>query len=514
MLTLIHCKAIRWALLPALWAMIACPVSLAAPPTLQVLVVTGEAAPDGNGTFNSIIDQPLPPLNDAGQAAFGASLDGAPDADDGIFLAEVSGVIRVGREGETSPDGNGTFFSFPRSRILTNSAGQVVFHATLENTSGGSSDNLGIYRYDGPGRVTLARIGDSVPIGGGTFTNFNRIVLNNVGQIATDVGIDDQDSGIYRIDETGYTRIAREGDAAPDSSQTFVSFGDPALNDNGQTAFGTTLSDGTGGLLRSDGISQTWIARENDNVPGDGNISSFLQSPAINNAGQVAFNALLGGVGVSFGNNEAIYLGDGTGLTRVAREGQASPDGDGTFGDGEFDEYALNEAGQVAFITNLQDTDGGFDDNQGIYISNGGTLEQIVRADDAVPNGDGDFNFFGKLALNDQGQIAFRAGLEETSGSSEFPDAIFVYDEQLGLMEVARAGDPLLNSTISDLELADGINERGNPASGLNNAGQIAFRFDLEDGREGIALWTIPEPATLGLLAIGGLAMLKRKRKA
>ena len=37
---------------------------------------------------------------------------------------------------------------------------------------------------------------------------------------------------------------------------------------------------------------------------------------------------------------------------------------------------------------------------------------------------------------------------------------------------------------------------------GLNNNDQVVFRFDLANGKEGISVWSIPEPNSVSLFAL------------
>jgi hypothetical protein len=49
---------------------------------------------------------------------------------------------------------------------------------------------------------------------------------------------------------------------------------------------------------------------------------------------------------------------------------------------------------------------------------------------------------------------------------------------------------------------------------GLNDHGDIAFRYTLANGVTGIAVaQAVPEPTSLSLLAIGGLAMPRCRRR-
>jgi hypothetical protein len=50
-----------------------------------------------------------------------------------------------------------------------------------------------------------------------------------------------------------------------------------------------------------------------------------------------------------------VFLGDGASLAKVAREGDADPDGVGSFADFEADPMALNDAGQVGYFFELAD---------------------------------------------------------------------------------------------------------------------------------------------------------------
>jgi hypothetical protein len=117
-------------------------------------------------------------------------------------------------------------------------------------------------------------------------------------------------------------------------------------------------------------------------------------------------------------------------------------------------------------------------------------------------------------SLNNAGQVAFEAFLTGTSGGSNDGIGIFLFDDVLGLLQAARVGDSLLGSTVTELrfgrsEIIDAVGER----RGLNELGQIAYRFVLADGRQGIAIWTIPEPVSLALVAIGGSLLLVQRRR-
>ncbi len=65
------------------------------------------------------------------------------------------------------------------------------------------------------------------------------------------------------------------------------------------------------------------IALKGDPAPGGGTFDGFLDRPAINNAGQVAFLTTLTGTSGGAANNTAVVRGGPGALTQIVREGQA-----------------------------------------------------------------------------------------------------------------------------------------------------------------------------------------------
>ena len=148
---------------------------------------------------------------------------------------------------------------------------------------------------------------------------------------------------------------------------------------------------------------------------------------------------------------------------------------------------SLNEVGRVAFVAGVNGIDGGV---FGIYSGNGGPLTTI--ADLSGPFSYlGDFNF-GQPSINGSGSVAFVAGLDAGGGGLYTGDGA-------ATSEVIGSGDPLFGSIITALTIS--------PTS-LNDAGQVAFYYELANGTTGIAIANpVPEPGGVSLL-IGGLLTL------
>jgi hypothetical protein len=83
-------------------------------------------------------------------------------------------------------------------------------------------------------------------------------------------------------------------------------------------------------------------------------------------------------------------------------------------------------------------------------------------------------------------------------------------DERLSVFDngvegtVVSTGDALFGSTVTDLDFI---------AEGFNEERQFAFRATLADGREVIALATVPEPALVSVVTVGGLLLLRRRSR-
>jgi hypothetical protein len=119
----------------------------------------------------------------------------------------------------------------------------------------------------------------------------------------------------------------------------------------------------------------------------------------------------------------------------------------------------------VHFFANL-DANG-----TGLFSTSGGPTNTIATSSD-------DFSEFHDSAVNDAGNAAFLADIDNMSGSGIFTGSNLQADK------VLRTGDLLFGSLVTELEFA----------RGFNNAGEIVFKYVLANGIEGIAvaLPTIP----------------------
>ncbi len=283
---------------------------------LTQMAAPNQASPDGNGNLLLISN---PGLNNNGQIAFySTTINSTNSSNFGYFYSDGTSLGVLARSLQTVPGGNGTFLSFPFTAIPLNDNGQIAFYATLSGTSGGTSDNSGLYRASTSAVTEIARKGQFAPGGNGRFLDFGSQAeppINNSGKVAffadltgTTGGATDN-SAIYVGDGSSIVQLARKGQPAPDGNGTFFGFGYPAINDKGQVAFTATLTNTVGGATDNQGIYLVDTTLTIHQVVRSGIIINgktlsspgFLYGPnyggltGLNNNGQMAIWATLAG---------------------------------------------------------------------------------------------------------------------------------------------------------------------------------------------------------------------------
>lgn len=478
---------------------------------IDVVIATGDPLPASDPFEGAFV----PVINDAGQIVFWSP--------DDLFASSqfrwdpAPQFLRIVAPGLSAP-GSGVFQSFNTTTTL-NDAGETVFTAELE---GFPADSPRIYRSSGAALVEIVRETEAAPGGNGTITSFSPGILNHAGEVAFigylsgTSGGDADAAALYRGDGATLQQIVRRGEPAPGGNGAFQDFSVPALNAQGELGFAAFLTGASGGadrgLFRADdppgGVVQ--IARRGQAALGGGVLDLLdVSLPSFNESGQIAFVAgLANSVGGAF-LGQAVYVGDGGALTEVARSGNAAPGG-GTLG--SLSHPLVNGAGQVAFAATLSGVGG-----SGIFRRDGGqgTLVPIVRTGQQAPDGDGTFDGLEGFAFNDAGQVAFRAYLMGGSGPED-DHRLFVYDDAEGLVQLLRTGDPLLASNVLELNLATQGGQVLAAHRALNDGGQVAFSFVLDDFRNGLAI-AVPEPSAgrpIAVLVLYGVARLRRGRPA
>ena len=342
----------------------------------------------------------------------------------------------------------------------------------------------------------------------GPFTEFDSLALNNFGVVAFAANVLNNNAGVYRTDGVNVTTVADT--TGPLELLSFID-----MNDAGQVAFSALdpFVFNIWGIYRGDGNSVVTLA-DHTSWPfseGTGQRIEIWQLPSINNSGAVAFSATGGIRGITAGSG--IFSGTGGNLTTIAHA--AGLDGPAYY----FTSTAeINSVGNVAFVGQSVVPDPiSVLHRAGIFVGNGGTTTTVI-----APGGAYDIDTTRYFGFNDEGVVATAAIREEGTdvlridGASveviagpyedvhevglnnggevaflaEFApntDGIFTGPDPLADRVIAE-GDPLFGSTL--LELKPSFFSNNKWMDGPNESGQIAFRYKLADGREGIALAT------------------------
>ena len=220
---------------------------------------------------------------------------------------------------------------------------------------------------------------------------------------------------------------------------------------------------------------------------GNGYYSVMQVGPIYNDLGdgRAAFHSWLRYTNAGNDDGIGVFLATTSGVIRIARAGQSPPELNGQYS--LFGPDITQNDYRVAFVAVMRDTVAGPSDAFGIYWGNGMSTHKIARGAETPPDGNGVFYSFGWPVMNTYGHVVFKADLVGTVGGSSDNDGLYIGDGY-DIVKVARTGDPLLGSTITNLSMADGANCR----NGFNRHAQVAYRAVLADGREALVLFTPP----------------------
>jgi len=323
-------------------------------------------------------------------------------------------------------DQTGVFANFGGAPVI-NEAGDVAFVATLDDAT------RGIFSGPDPGTDTI--VDDA-----GVFDN--PIDLPSIaadGTVAFRAWLDPDDEhffglrGIFTNADPDFETVADE-----DDPRFGAGFSSLSIADDGTVAFDAIGNFGAFGIYRA-GVGGI------ETVVDESGPLGAMFAVSINDAGTtVAFYADLdaGGGG--------IFTGDDLPDDLVA-------DASGPYF--QFDVPAVNDEDTVIFGATL---DAG---GEGIFSGPSSTADRIVGTG-------GPYAGFSDYSINDAGTVVFAAELD-AGGLGIFTGPSPTTDK------VIRDGDPLFGSTADFVALS---------RENLNDNGEVAFLYELADGRSGVAV--------------------------
>jgi hypothetical protein len=319
-----------------------------------------------------------------------------------------------------------------------NNGGDIAFKSE-RNTDAGVVD--GIYRADAGGGITPIF---EVPAGGGALLANGSPSMNDSGQVSFGASTSDGEQVILRGDGTTLTTIAS-------TSTEFASFeNNTSINTAGEVAFDGQLDSGASGLFSGSGGTTTTHYLTTANATVDGSPALFLTAsdrPSINDLGDIAFRSELENtfrqdifrgqegsfITISASNppqgltppllNDSGTVAwqtssfDETGfVSAIVTGGGSGPDttvADSTGAFDVFDSYALNNAGAVAFSATLDGDDLGI---PSIFVGPNPKKNRVIGPGDKLDGGTVVGLNFCEEGLNDSGQLAFVADIEDRNG--------------------------------------------------------------------------------------------------
>lgn len=222
-----------------------------------------------------------PALNNTGTLAFLAGQGNPATGQASIFtvsngrltnIASSSGNFSVFNSGVDTVGGNSPLSAYTLPSI--NDSGTVAFNAGLD--AGGQ----GVFTSS---NGVLTTVADS----SGSFNNFSSADINNKGTVAFLAERDQGGRGIFTSSGGDVTTLI-------DDSGEFSYFNsDPSINDQGMVAFLGTTDTGVTGIFTGSDPTTDKVVAIGDELSGSTVQDLLITQNSLNNAGEVAFEAIL-----------------------------------------------------------------------------------------------------------------------------------------------------------------------------------------------------------------------------
>jgi hypothetical protein len=299
----------------------------------------------------------------------------------------------------------------------------------------------GIVLKSGSQVTPIVGLGDPAP-GGGVFFNLDVPSVGPQGQVVFrgETTVFPTTSGLFEFADGTINplltdgTIANTGERITPQTSRLLANGDLIV----ANAFGGSLYRFSNGIV-------TRLVGTGDPAPGGG-IFTFLQLPAINSSGQIAFE------GFTSSGASGVFLFSNGAVTKIITSSDVFPDGV-PFGFAQ--PPAINDLGQVVF--------GGVSNSvldSGLFFYANGQLSILIRELTPLPNGTTMLTPF-STSINNAGQIAFSAITEPGNDQGQFLFA----NGQISTIAVSGQAAP-----------EGGVFNSGDEGGGIiNNSGQVLF---------------------------------------
>jgi hypothetical protein len=292
------------------------------------------------------------------------------------------------------------------------------------------------------------------------------------------------EEGLFVANSKGVTKLAAVGDAVP-SGERIAGFGERpgvSLNDSGAVAFMATLTGGksTSGVFLAQNGKTVAIALSGGAAPEVvGGTLADFEAPTLAENGDVAF---LASVRRGRETQEAIYVYRGKELKRAIGSGDAAPGG-GTFS--SFGNPVINNRGEVAFAALVEQGP----ILGGIFVSIGKELRLLLSAGAAAPTGGVFTRFSERLDFNDAGTIALNSVIRQNTSAG----AITVIENEV----------PRVLANVGDAAPGGGTFSAFAAWPALSGSGAVAFIAAIDGGPNPMGLFLADSAGLRRIAAVG-----------
>ena len=364
---------------------------------------------------------------------------------------------------------------------------QIAFTGDVEGVGITTANDSALWAGNPNNLKLIAQENDLAPGAAGLrFKSFDHnLAFGNGGFVAFRATLENNKTGFWAGTDNNLQLVALEGNLAPGLSSTFGSFianGVQVTTNNQQrVAFHADLVSGastTGSIWSGAPGNIQRIAHEGMPISGMGANTHirFLSDVAqINDSNEVAFEARVGPP--SGTTSDAILLHTATGIIPIYQPGNVPPGFPAGTTFGAQIDFFLGNNRQMVFHNQLRMPDSSLENALMAYDN--GNLRLVAREGQQIPGAQGDMHFlvFDQYYVNQQGRVAFKAGVY----GDELSDGIWVEDANHQLVEVVRTGMQIQLAP-GDIRTLDEIDWPDNPAGGFspqlpyNSTGQIVFQ--------------------------------------
>lgn len=503
--------------------------------TTQTIALTGQQAP-GAQTGQTFLSFETPTLNHLGQVAFHATLEGtgATNLNNVGIWTNRSGTLElVFQAGDDAPGlGPGiTFHNQFDDSPRFNDNGQIAIRTRITGP-GVDGDNSNTIWLFGPDTDPTLLVWDGSPAPGTprNYTGIGDYDLNNAGQVVFRGSVNDDNEALHLVEEAGLwiaspgsLQLVHRGGPIPGlldgADVSAYNNSGPDINDQGHVIWSATLAGdeidshvNDEAMMRWDGSAFSVMSQLGTPLAGEANnalMLGYTSAPVYDASGNAMF------IGVVSGSPDPLAVVWREDAQVLIQEGDAAAGPGGATLLITPTRFPSTHSSGLSSITANFSTPDLSDSGRGIFTHDGiEPYHLLVRNGDAAPFiADGAvFHVFNANAINQFGQVQFHAEIDGAGVNSGKDEGIWVVDPDGELHLIVAQDqwfdvddDPLVEDLrqIRDLRLATGPE--------WNNQ-DVVYWLRFADGSEGIFTTTVPEPGSLALLGLGGIALLRRRR--